>query len=318
MIKKSLKFLIVTCMTIILIGCGGGIDWPEKGLATKIPKPEFGKGEVVYNGNSRLRVELTKVTEDDYEEYVKLCKKNGYDALIKKDDNENFESFNKENYKLDLDYDIEDKELSICLETGTELKEIEWPTVNKFAKVLPKPKSNIGYLNENSSDFRAIIGNVTKSDYNEYVKACQSKGFVIDYNKSEECFDGFNKDGYHLYLEFENDGIKTMGISIYPKDDNSQSTTPDTPAKDDKIDASFKKAMDSYEKFFDEYIEFMKKYNDSSDQASMLKDFTEYTKKYTKAMKDMENMKSDELNDAELAYYMEVQTRITEKLLTVQ
>lgn len=315
MIKKKIKFLIIACMTFILVGCGGGIDWPEKGLATKIPKPEFGKGEISYDYDTSFGIIIRKATDDDFEDYIKECEDKGF-TFIKEKSSNNFKAFNSENYNLHI-Y-IYDDTMNINLEAPIELKEIEWPTVNKFVKVLPKPKSNIGYLNENSSDFRAIVGNVTKSDYNEYVKACQSKGFVIDYNKSEEHFDGYNKEGYHLYLDFEDDGVETMGILVYPKDDSSSSTTTDTPAKDDKIDASFKKAMDSYEEIFDEYIEFMKKYNESSDQASMLKDFTEYTKKYTKAMKDMENMKSDELNDAELEYYMEVQARITEKLLDVQ
>ena len=74
-----------------------------------------------------------------------------------------------------------------------------------------------------------------------------------------------------------------------------------------------------YEEFFDEYCEFMTKYAeaDSTSQISMLGDYTELLTKYTETMEEMDNMDTDSLNDAELKYYIEVTTRIQEKLLKV-
>ena len=69
----------------------------------------------------------------------------------------------------------------------------------------------------------------------------------------------------------------------------------------------------------DEYCEFMTKYAeaDSTSQISMLGDYTELLTKYTETMEEMDNMDTDSLNDAELKYYIEVTTRIQEKLLKV-
>ena len=87
----------------------------------------------------------------------------------------------------------------------------------------------------------------------------------------------------------------------------------------DEIDPDFKAAMDGYEEFFDEYCEFMTKYAeaDSTSQISMLGDYTELLTKYTETMEEMDNMDTDSMNDAELKYYIEVTTRIQEKLMKV-
>ena len=75
--------------------------------------------------------------------------------------------------------------------------------------------------------------------------------------------------------------------------------------------------MDSYEEFFDEYYEFMKKYTNSDDATSMLTDYADYMAKYAETMEKMEAINQDELSTAEAAYYAEVSSRISQKLLEV-
>ena len=78
----------------------------------------------------------------------------------------------------------------------------------------------------------------------------------------------------------------------------------------------FKKAMDSYEEFFDEYIAFTKKYSDSdASDLNLLADYVDYMEKYADTMADMEAWNSKEMNQEELNYYIEVQARISQKLL---
>lgn len=84
-----------------------------------------------------------------------------------------------------------------------------------------------------------------------------------------------------------------------------------------EIRSDFKAAMDSYEKFFDEYVAIMKKYADNPSDASILSDYTKYMGKYTQMMSDLDKWESEDMTDAELAYYLEVQARITKKLLEV-
>ncbi len=83
------------------------------------------------------------------------------------------------------------------------------------------------------------------------------------------------------------------------------------------IRADFKSAMDSYEKFFDEYVAIMKKYASNPNDMSILGDYTKYMGKYAQMMKDFEKWESEDMNAAETAYYLEVQARITKKLLEV-
>lgn len=84
------------------------------------------------------------------------------------------------------------------------------------------------------------------------------------------------------------------------------------------IDAEFKAAMDSYEAFFDEYVAFMKKYSQSNGtDMSLLNDYTAYMSKYADTMTKFEALKEADLSVAETSYYIEVQSRITKKLLEV-
>ena len=61
----------------------------------------------------------------------------------------------------------------------------------------------------------------------------------------------------------------------------------------------------------------MKKYANNPSDMSILSDYTKYMGKYTKMMDDFEKWESEDMNAAETAYYLEVQGRITKKLLEV-
>lgn len=84
------------------------------------------------------------------------------------------------------------------------------------------------------------------------------------------------------------------------------------------ISTDFKVAMDSYEAFFDEYVAFMKKYAKSNGtDMNLLNDYTTYMSKYADTMTKFEALKDADMSTAETAYYIEVQGRITKKLLEV-
>lgn len=96
--------------------------------------------------------------------------------------------------------------------------------------------------------------------------------------------------------------------------------TPDRTGSEEMVDGmrvSFKEAMDSYEAFYDEYVVFMKKYHDSDDSLSMLPDYLKLIAKAEEANKKLDEWDSDTLNDVELKYYLEVTSRVTQKLVDV-
>lgn len=87
----------------------------------------------------------------------------------------------------------------------------------------------------------------------------------------------------------------------------------------DGMHPEFKEAMDSYEEFMNEYCEFMQKYADSDKaDVSMLAEYTEYVGKYAEVVDSFEAWDEEEMNDTEIAYYLDVQTRVSKKLLEVE
>ena len=78
----------------------------------------------------------------------------------------------------------------------------------------------------------------------------------------------------------------------------------------------FKEAMDSYETVMDEYIIFMKKYSDSKGRdPQLISAYGEYMKKYIDATDAFKKWNGKEMNKEEAKYYIDVQTRVTQKLM---
>ena len=91
-------------------------------------------------------------------------------------------------------------------------------------------------------------------------------------------------------------------------------------AEEDLVDGmhrDFKEAMDSYESFMMEYCDFMEKYNDDPANVSFLADYAEYMLKYAEFAEIFDKWESEDLNDTELAYYLQVQARVTARLAEV-
>lgn len=89
----------------------------------------------------------------------------------------------------------------------------------------------------------------------------------------------------------------------------------DKEAASSEVTPELKAFLDEYEAFFDEYIEFMKKYNNSDDSLSLMADYLQILEKYTSFTEAVEKYDSDEMSDADRAYYIEVTTRVSKKLL---
>ena len=92
-----------------------------------------------------------------------------------------------------------------------------------------------------------------------------------------------------------------------------------TEAPKDGIRPEVREFLDSYEAFMDEYVEFMRRYMkaDASAMVSMMGDHYDILARDTDFADKIEAMDESELNSAELAYYLEVTGRVSQKLLTV-
>ncbi len=100
-----------------------------------------------------------------------------------------------------------------------------------------------------------------------------------------------------------------------PPPASTESAESTTSISDGELRSDFKEAMDSYENFMNDYAEFMKKYKDNPTDTSLFADYADYMTKYADMVEKFDKWESEDLNDAELAYYIDVQARVSKLLL---
>lgn len=321
-------------------------------LIDELPIPDKLYGRISTDRKDLLDIEIADVTKQDFKDYVEKCIDKGY--TIDKDDTWDtvFDAYNEKGYNIRVNFSDYGKKttMDITLKAPEKMEEFEWPTSGLGTKV-PNSKSNYGRICwDNSESFIVHVGNTSKTEYNEYVKECENNGYTLEYSKGEKTYSAKNEEGYKLSLMYL--GGDRMEISVKVPDEKSSTNTTTTESsksaeeskkentknteenkkettkstKDDTskkssssgIGKEFKEAMDSYEKFMDEYIAFMKKYKKSNGtDMSLLADYSKYMSRYADMTKKFEKWEDEDINDAETAYYIKVQTRVNKKLLEV-
>lgn len=94
----------------------------------------------------------------------------------------------------------------------------------------------------------------------------------------------------------------------------------DVHANEELVDGmrpEFKEAMDSYEAFYDEYCDIMKKYAENPSDMELLTNYADMLTKAAEMSEKFEAWEDKEINDTELKYYLDVNNRVTKKLLDV-
>lgn len=84
-----------------------------------------------------------------------------------------------------------------------------------------------------------------------------------------------------------------------------------------EVNPDLKAFLDEYEAFMDDYVAFMKKYKESGSSAEMLSDYMTMMQRYADFASAAEKYNSEEMSAADAAYYLEVTTRISKKMLEV-
>lgn len=340
--KKWWFIVIAVLIVISIIGMNMGnkddVKWSSIQLGEHLPEPKKGTIRMGSDLDDYLSLTLKNVSNDYYEEYRDICIEKGYVVESEKSGNR-YEAFNNEGYELNLAYYSSSKEISIILQAPEKMSEFNFPS-NGIGALLPKTKSTIGKVTSDTSNtFRVKVGNTTINDYNEYVKSCEENGFNVDYHKNEKSYSAKNSDGYRLNLQYLGANVVDILIQV-PENQTTSTETPKeetkpTPTETQKptestttnnngnnsssgLSPEFKKAMDSYESFMDEYIAFMKKYSDSNGtDMSLISDYSKYVSKYAEVCKDFEKWNSKDMSKEEASYYLEVQTRVNQKLLEI-
>ena len=110
--------------------------------------------------------------------------------------------------------------------------------------------------------------------------------------------------------------VETIEVEEEVGETQEPTPTP-TPESTSGIRQEFKDAMDAYEEFMDEYVAFMEKYKANPNDMSLLVDYASYVSKYSDMVDKFDKWEDEDLNSEELAYYLEVSSRVTSKLLKV-
>lgn len=336
---------IILVIAVIVVISGNGetkkqkLDWSEIELGEFIPEPDKKYGKITSNRSDLAIIDIVKLSKKEYKEYVQKCIENGYTIDLEYEPWDTvYGAFNKDGYSIRISYIESEEEMGITLKTPEKatMKEIEWPT-NGLGAILPAPKSKLGNISwNNSTTFIVHIGNTTISDYNEYIKTCENRGFTNDYSKSNKSFSAYNSEGYKLHLMYLGANVVEIALKApEEKNDTSISTTVETTdskvenktenAETNKNNSSnnnglskeFKDAMDSYEEFMNEYVEFMKKYNANPADPTLLSQYATMLQKYSEQISAFDKWKSEDMTTEEAAYYVDVQARVSKKLLEV-
>lgn len=340
--KRWWFYVIVVIAAIAVISSISGnksekIKWDDIILSEQLPEPPKKNGKINDNTAEALSVEIYKISDKQFNNYVEACKAKGFTVDSESDYSSSYDAYNAAGYKLSLGYYGSRDQMEIELEKPIEMSAITWPT-SKAGNQLPAPKSTTGKFSyENDDGLSVYIGNTSKDDYNSYVKACSDKGFTVNYNKDDNFYDADNNAGWHVSIKYEGNNIMSIDIDAPSESSTAPSASEDTtkpaeskpaqskPAKtanndSDMVDGmhrDFKEAMDSYEEFFDEYVAFMKKYENSDNPMSMFSDYTKFMSQYSETMQKLDEWKSKDLNTKEAAYLLDVTNRINKKLLEV-
>lgn len=344
--KKKPFFLrwwfILLAIVVILVVVGklvsGGkktIQWSDLVLIDEIPEPPSTSGMVYGNSREELRLSLEEVSDAEYNSYLDDCAEKGF-TIDREQTSGSFTAFNEAGYYLELSHYFDN--LTITLQAPIAMGPITWPT-GTAGILLPPPESTTGKFSyEHDDGFFVYIGDTSREAFAAYVTTCSESGFQIDYSKGDTYYYADNAEGWHLTLNYKGNSIMTIRIDS-PVEETPETTTPEETvgetaretvgettqeATEDTsqsagthtgIDPDFKAAMDAYEAFYEEYCTFLKSYYENPSDPSLLIKYMEMVSKVAEMDKSFEEWDEGEMNDEELKYYLDVQTRVLQMLV---
>ena len=177
------------------------INLKELKLGSKLGRlPKGNKGQISSNNEKELILNIPNITPKDYEEYIKQCRKNfNIDERLVSG---SFEAYDKDNYRLMLDYYEQRKTLKIYVISPNKNPEIKWPNT-ELAKTIPEIKSKSGIVGRtNQKELQLTIQNTTKADFAEYIERCKAAGYNLNSDQKEDSYFAKDAQGNTLSLKY--------------------------------------------------------------------------------------------------------------------
>ncbi len=152
-------------------------------------------------------------------------------------------------------------------------------------------------------------------------------------DKDEEVSDAASEKDSTVQTSDSKPGSATTDSKFNDKNDKSDSTTTSddnkasepAESKDDSsasvatggVDPDLKAFLNSYEEFVDEYVDFMKKYMANPTDLSLMGEYADMLSKLSDFDTKLDNYDSNNMSTEDAAYYLEVTTRCTQKMLEI-
>jgi hypothetical protein len=249
-----------------------------------------------------------------------------------------FEGYDAEGYTVSLDYDEKDLTMEIRAEAPLETTEFSWP-INDLVQELPAPSSLKGVIKTESNDeVEILFTGISAADAQEYMNAVKETPFGENYKLQDRKLTAADPEGNELEINIEQFGRMSLDVKRYvepeptpeptaePTAEPTPEATPEAtaeptpePTEETKAAASgirpeFQKTMDDYEAFYDQYIAFMQKYSTSDNPISLMTDYMSLMSKAEEMDRSLDKIDESELSDEEYKLYIDVTTRVTNKL----
>ena len=308
------------------------LEWPSSGIAEHLPDPVSRYGTVMVNGSSSFSAQADKYSQTQFSEYVRKCMEMGF-----KEDTEygyEFEGYNREGYTVSLDYNEKEQSMRIRAEAPLETTELSWP-LSDLVQELPAPASLKGVIRTDSNDeVDVLFTGISAAEAQEYMNAVKPTPFGETFSLQDRTLTAADPEGNELTIRAEQFGRMSLRVTRYiePEETPEPEQTPEAsaeptpeptaetePAPEKEpvaagIRPEFQKNMEDYEAFYDEYIAFMQKYSKSDNPVTMMTDYLSLMSRAEEMERSLDQIDESELSDDEYKLYIDVTTRVTNKL----
>ena len=170
--------------------------WPTIGMGSDLPEPEQ-KTKDVYNTDKYFHARLLNTNKAGFEDYIKACKKAGYDIDPFFKDFK-YVAYNEAGDELELSF-YYDSEINVTLDKALEFTDFYWPKSGGLQDV-PAPKADkINVESLSNSSARLTVGTVTKDYFMQYIEELKEAGFTGNYDDAENQYYG-EKGKCHVHI----------------------------------------------------------------------------------------------------------------------
>lgn len=219
---KSWLYIVITVIAAILIlpfcslfglqsNDAERFIWTDIAMHEIIPEPESHMGEIQRNSNEYLSMNVYRISEKQYNDYINKCKNKGFTIEIAESDTM-FSAYNDAGYELRVHYYVDNNKVNLFVSEPEKFDNLKWPAEG-LATFIPEPEAKVGRVDKNDEKgFIAYVGNTSKDEFAEYIELCFDRGFSVETSETEKQFLAKNAEGYKLTLSYQGNNVVYMCI----------------------------------------------------------------------------------------------------------